>query len=88
MQNLGFLTTATVSTSIGLRKHGLILRETVVMKEETLSASVIWRTKALSSLNLDTVRETIKNKHRFNLCPVYTFASLQLLKDALNTSAK
>lgn len=53
---------ATVSTLIALRKHGLMLRERVIMKEGTWSASAMWRTKALSSLNLDTVRENKKIK--------------------------
>lgn len=51
----GFPTMATAFTSIVRLKHGPMLRKSAAKKEETLSASTTWRSRALSFLNLDLV---------------------------------
>lgn len=51
----GFPTMATAFTSIVLLKHGPMLRKSAAKKEETSSASTMWRSRALSFLSLDLV---------------------------------
>lgn len=56
----GFPTTATAFTSIVLLKHGPMLRKSAAKKEETSSASTMWRSRALSFLSLDLVHKKHK----------------------------